>query len=252
MIRALIVDDEPLARERIRSLLCTEEDIEILGECRNGKEAYESITRDHPDLVFLDVQMPELDGFEVLSALEWPMPAIVFVTAYDEYAIRAFDVHAVDYLLKPFDRVRFQKALSRARGEIEGSHGDSEGRYRNLLGTMRNTGRYLNRLVVRSRGRIFFVRTSEIDRIEAESNYVKIYLGEMTHLLRETMKSIEEKLEPETFLRVHRSHIVNVERIHQLESHQHGEYLITLHDGTEILSGRSYNPSLKRLLDNRP
>lgn len=251
-IRTLIVDDEPLARERLHTLLAVEQDIEVIGESGDGQSAVRMIRELAPDLVFLDVQMPELDGFGVLGALRpKEIPAIVFVTAYDEYALRAFDVRALDYLLKPFDRGRFQRALSRARADLRGDRDRIARSLTALLEELQSERQGLDRIVIKSSGRIVFLRTEEIDWIEAAGNYVKLHAGGTAHLLRETMKGIEGKLDPRTFVRVHRSRIVNLDRVRELQPWFHGEYVITLEDGTELTSGRSYSDTLQGLLANR-
>jgi two-component system LytT family response regulator len=252
-IRALIVDDEPLARERVRSLLEKEVDVTIVGECANGREAIEAIERDAPDLVFLDVQMPELDGFGVLENLDETrrLPFVIFVTAYDEYAVRAFDVHALDYVLKPFDRERFRDALERARREIARAAGNGGGLDKKLLALLaelQDRKRRLERIVIRSGGRVSFLRTDEVDWIEAAGNYVELHVGKDSHLLRETMNKLESRLDPKRFLRIHRRLIVNVERIKQLEGVTHGEYLVVLKDGTRLSSSRGYREGLQKLL----
>lgn len=251
-IRALIVDDEPLARERVRTLLAKETDVTIVGECANGCEAIEAIERDAPDLVFLDVQMPELDGFGVLENVEAKrLPVVIFVTAYDEYAVRAFEVHALDYILKPFDRERFRDALDRARREIARAAANGGGLDKKLLallGELQDRKRRLERIVIRSGGRVSFLRTDEVDWIEAAGNYVELHVGKDSHLLRETMNKLESRLDTKRFLRIHRRLIVNVERIKQLEGVTHGEYLVVLKDGTRLSSSRGYREGLQRLL----
>jgi len=249
-IRTMIVDDEPLARRGIRAQLKEEKDIEIISECRNGSEAVAAIEKQSPDLVFLDVQMPELDGFGVLDAVGVErMPAVIFVTAYDRYALRAFEVHALDYLLKPFDDERFGKAVQRARRQIERkSIDDLSSRLRGLLDDLQSTRKYVERLVVKSAGRIFFLSVAEIDWIEAADNYVRLHAGRESHLLRETMSSLEKKLDPAQFVRVHRSRIVNIRKIKELRPLFRGEYDITLRDGTRLESGRGYRDRLQKLL----
>lgn len=247
-IRALIVDDEPLGRTVIREMLRGDADIEIIGECANGHEAVELISRTRPELLFLDVQMPEVDGFEVLSALD-ELPLVIFVTAYDQYAVRAFDVHAVDYLLKPFDRDRFGKAVQRAKAQLKQTHNDAVNeRILALLEEQKAKTRYLERLVVKANGRVFFLKASEVDWIEAEGNYVCLHVRKDSYLLRETLSSLEAQLDPQKFPRIHRSQIVNVERIRELQPWSHGEYHVILHDGTQLTLSRSYRERLHELL----
>jgi two-component system LytT family response regulator len=248
-IRTLIVDDEPLARRGIRAHLKEEKDIEIVAECGNGREAVSVIEQLAPDLVFLDVQMPELDGFGVLEALDAELPpAVIFVTAYDKYALRAFEVHALDYLLKPFDTERFTKALERARAQIgRKSLSDLSHRLQSLIEDLRANQKYAERLVIKSAGRIFFLGVEEIDWVEAADNYVRLHVGRDTHLLRETMNSLERRLDPAQFLRIQRSTIVNVGRIKELHPLFRGEYEVVLRDGTRLASGRGYRHKLQQL-----
>ena len=250
MIRVVIVDDEPLARERIRTMLEGRGDLRIVAECGDGEKAVELLRREKPDLVFLDVQIPEFDGFAVLEALgSEPLPVIVFVTAFDEYAIRAFDVSAVDYLLKPFDRDRFEKALDRARDRLARAPvGDADRELRAFIAQLRAEHAYTTRFVVRSEGKLSFVRAQDVDWIDAAGNYVRLHAGGKAHLLRETMKAVESRLNPETFLRVHRSAIVNVDRIVSLEPYFHGEYVVTMRDGAKLTSSRSHSARLRDLL----
>ena len=245
-IRTLIVDDEPLGRERIRTLLGDDADIEVVGECSNGRQAVAAIERTLPDLVYLDVQMPEMDGFAVLNAIASErMPAIIFVTAYDRYAVRAFEVHALDYLLKSFDRERFQATLRRAKEQIRGSReGLWNERLTGLLEDLQAQRKRLTRLVIRSAGRIFFLRVEEIDWLEAADNYVHIHVGRESHLVRETLQSLEDRLDPSRFLRIHRSTLVNVDRIQELQPLFHGDYVVKLLDGTELSLSRSYREKL--------
>ena len=249
-IRALIADDEPLARERLASLLAGESDVEVVGECTNGVEAVAAIQEKTPDLVFLDVQMPELDGFGVLSALEGESrPAIVFVTAHDRFALKAFEVHAIDYLLKPFDRERFKKALDRAREELtRRDSGEIEQKMTALLAGLRNQPTQLDRIPVKSSGRVVLVKTSEIDWIEAADNYVNLHTGKEAHLHRETMTALEQKLPPSKFLRISRSTMVNVDRIKELQPMFHGDYTIILQNGTKLTLSRGYREALNQLL----
>lgn len=245
-IRTLIVDDEPLGRERIRMLLSSDPEIEVVEECSDGQQAVESIKRSKPALVFLDVQMPGMDGFAVLQAIAggW-MPAVVFVTAYDRYAVRAFEVHALDYLLKSFDRERFQAALRRAKEQIRQSReGLLSERLTGLLEDLEAREKRLTRLIVRSAGRISFVRVEEIDWLEAADNYVRIHVSRESHLIRETLQSLEERLDPTKFFRIHRSTVVNFDRIKEMQPLFHGDYLVRLRDGTELTLTRNYKEKL--------
>jgi len=250
-IRTLIVDDEPLARERMRSLLAAESDFEIVGEATDGLEAVDAIQTHTPDLVFLDVHMPKLDGFEVIETVgAEQMPAVIFVTAYDQHALRAFDVQALDYLLKPFDSDRFQAALKRVRTQIDSQETGDLGR--RLLALVRDLkperGNKSDRLVVKSGGRLFFLRADEIDWIEAAGNYVRLHVGTEAHMLRETMNSIEARLNPELFVRIHRSHIVNIERIKELQPWFNGEYVVILRNSTRLTLSRGYREKLQERL----
>lgn len=245
-IRALIVDDEPLGRERIRTLLNAHPDVEIVGECPDGRRAVTSVERLKPDLMFLDVQMPEMDGFQVLEAIAVKhVPAVIFVTAYDRYAVQAFEVHALDYLLKSFDRERFDRAMQRARSEIERSReGVLSDRIAGLLEDLESKKERLTRLVVKSAGRIFFLSVDEIDWIEAADNYARIHAGRDVHLVRETLQSLEGRLDPASFLRIHRSTIVNLARIRELHPLFHGDYSVRLKNGTELTLSRNYREKL--------
>lgn len=249
-LRALIVDDEPLARERVASLLGAEPDVEVVGECCDGREAVEAIRRLTPDLVFLDIQMPGADGFQVIEEVGPDrMPLVIFVTAYDQHALKAFEVRALDYLLKPFDRDRFQAALARARTQIEGREsGDLGQRLLALVEQMRPAATKTERLVVRSAGKIFFLRTDEIDWIEASGNYVRVHVGTESHLLRETMASLEAKLDADSFFRIHRSRIVNMERIKEMQPWFNGEYVVILTSGVRLTLSRGYREKLQERL----
>jgi two-component system, LytTR family, response regulator len=246
-IRTLIVDDEPLARERLASLLMTEQDIEIVGQCRDGEEAVAAIVDHEPDLVFLDVQMPQMNGFEVIEAVGGDrMPLVIFVTAFDQHALRAFQVRALDYLLKPFDRERFKEALDRARRQVEREEtGDLGRRLLALVKDLRRDQPRAERLVVKSGGRLFFLRADEIDWVEAAGNYVRLHVGTTSHLLRETMNAIEGRLDPEKFFRIHRSRIVNMERIQELQPWLNGEYAVLLRTGTRLTLSRGYREKLQ-------
>lgn len=256
-IRVVIVDDEPLARRNIRLLLKDDRDVEIVGEAGSGREALSLIRKHSPDLVFLDIQMPEMDGFGVLENFEAThLPVIVFVTAFDQYAIKAFEFHALDYLLKPFDDARFEKALRQAKIQVEQREiKDLSQRLVALLegreGGPSETARrpeYLSRILIKSAGRVFFLKTDEIDYVQAEDYYVKLQVGRKGHLLRETMNEMELKLDPRKFLRIHRSTIVNIERIRELQPHFNGEYIVVLKDETELKLSRSRREQLQTLL----
>jgi two-component system LytT family response regulator len=254
-IRTLIVDDEPLARERVRSLVAGQPGLEVIGEASDGEQAIEAIVHgiggQQPDLVFLDVQMPRRTGFEVIQEIGADrMPAVVFVTAYDQYALRAFEVNAVDYLLKPFDRERFEDAVGRARKQLEAEDGGAL--KTQLMQLVRDlqppTAPKQDRLVVKSGGRLFFLRADEIDWIEAAGNYVRVHAGKDAHLLRETMNAIEARLDQKMFLRIHRSRIVNMERVKELHPWFNGDYAVILRDGTKLMLSRGYREKLQERL----
>ena len=249
-IRAVIGDDEPIARRRVRGLLREAEGIEVVAECANGKEAIEVLSESTPDLLFLDIQMPEVDGFDVLRAIGASrIPAVIFVTAYDQFALRAFEAHALDYLLKPYDDERFEAALERARERIRQHKGDDlDRRLRLLLEEVRGHQGYLQRLVVPVGHRSIFIKTDEIDWIEADRNYIRLHVGSQAHLLRENLSRIESALDPTKFCRIHRSTIVKIDRIRSVESLFRGGYLVLLHDGTKLTSGRSYRAKVHALL----
>jgi two-component system LytT family response regulator len=249
-IRVLLVDDEPLAREMIREMLKDDSEAEVAAECVNGREAIEAIQEHSPDLIFLDVQMPEIGGFEVLEALKSVhMPHVIFVTAYDQYAVRAFEVHALDYLLKPFDRERFDSAWRRAKAHILSTrNGEMDQRILAILEELKAGSKYLERLVIKSGGRVFFLDTDDIDWIEAEGNYVSVHTGKKSHLLRETISSLEAQLDPKKFLRIHRSSIVKIDRIKELQPWFHGEYRVILMDGTQLTLSRNYRENLQEAL----
>ncbi|MEP7338065.1 MAG: LytTR family DNA-binding domain-containing protein [Acidobacteriota bacterium] len=252
MIRALIVDDEPLPRERIRTLLAEHSNIEVIGECEDGQEAANRILAEQPELVFLDIQMPELDGFEVIKAISHEyLPAIVFVTAYDEHAIRAFEVNAIDYLLKPINAARFEKAVLRAIDRLinaGASAREPDRQLLNFVGRLRAEQQYTTRFVVRAGSKLSFVRASDVDWIDVADNYVRLHVAGREHLVRDTLKSVESQLDPEIFVRVHRSIIINLDRIESVEPHFHGEYLVTMKDGSKLTTSRSYSERLRLLL----
>ncbi len=253
LIRVLLVDDESLAREMLREMLQDDPQVIIVGESCNGREALEAIRTHAPDLIFLDVQMPELGGFEVLEALGRDIPRVIFVTAYDQYAVRAFEVHALDYLLKPFDQERFDISWQRARAQIlRDRDGGTDQRILALLEEMKAGNKYLERLVIKASGRIYFLETAEIDWIEAEGNYVSVHSAKKSHLLRETISSLESQLDPKKFLRIHRSSIVRIDRIQELQPWFHGEYRIILQNGTQLTLSRNYRDKLQEALGKLP
>lgn len=251
-IRALVIDDEPLAREIIREMLQDDPEVEIVGESVNGHDAVAAVAAHTPDLLFLDVQMPRKSGFEVLESLpSGRMPLVIFVTSYDQYAVRAFEVHAIDYLLKPFDRQRFEMALERAKARIRRKRsGDIDQRILALLEELKAGQKYLERLVIKTGGRVIFLDTEEIDWIEAEGNYVTVHTGEKCHLLRETISNLERQLDPKKFVRIHRSAIVVINRIQELQPWFHGEFRVILQGGTQLTLSRNYRENLQSILGN--
>jgi two-component system LytT family response regulator len=245
----LIVDDEPLARDRTRQLLEEEPDIEIVGECASGQEAVAAIENAGPDLVFLDVQMPGMDGFAVLaSARARKLPAVIFVTAHDEHALEAFRVHAVDYLLKPFDEGRLRESLQGARERIRSAAPQAFARrILSMLADLKPRAPFLGRIVLRSGGRLSFLKADEVDWIEGEGNYLRIHAGKQSWLLRETLGEIEARLDPARFVRIHKSTIVNTERIREIQPLFNGAHSVLLHDGTRLTWSRGYRRRLRAL-----
>jgi two-component system LytT family response regulator len=242
--RTLIVDDEPLARERLRTLLEQDPEIQIVGECANGRSAVAAVVKHSPDLMFLDVHMPEVDGFTVIEAIgPGAVPAVVFVTAYDRYALKAFEAHALDYLLKPFDRARFEKTLARAKRQLEG------GTNQRLADLLRAT--QPQRFVIKNAGRITFLKVEEVDWIEAEGNYVRLHSGSESHLLRETMNSMETRLNSRQFIRIHRSRIVNIDSIKELKPWFRGEYVVIMRSGEKLTLTRSYRDRLQQFVTGK-
>jgi two-component system LytT family response regulator len=248
-IRTLIVDDEMLARDRIRQLLQNEPEIVIVGECADGQEAVTAIRKEMPDLVFLDIQMPELDGFGVLEAIRNESAAvIVFVTAHDNYAVRAFEVHAVDYLLKPFDRERFETALRHAMKQVKNSESNLLAqRISAAIAELKTPPKSPDRLTIKDNGRIVFVKLADIDWLEAANNYVEIHEGKQLHLLRQTFEDTEERLPTDKFVRISRSVIVNIDRIKDLQPYCHGDFNVNLFDGTRLTLSRRYHDKLHQL-----
>lgn len=248
-IRALVVDDEPLARRAIRRLLGKHVGVDVIGECGDGESAVKEIRERKPDLVFLDVQMPEMDGFQVLSEIGADeMLVTIFVTAYDRYALRAFDANAIDYLLKPVGKERFERALSRAEQRIGGKLNQNDvHRILSSLERLAALQTHSDRLAIPKNGRVQFVATKDIDWIEAEGNYVRLHVGNREHELRETLAGLEDKLKPSEFLRIHRSTIVNIQRIKEIQAWFHGHHRVLLEDGTELRLSR-YQREIARKL----
>ena len=248
------MDDEPLAREMLREMLQSDPQVEIVGESCNGREALEAIRTESPDLIFLDVQMPEVGGFEVLASLEKDkLPHVIFVTAYDQYAVRAFEVQALDYLLKPFDQERFDMSWQRAKTQLSRDRNSgTDQRILTLLEELKAGNRYLERLVIKAGGRIYFIDTAEIDWIEAEGNYVSVHSAKKSHLLRETISSLESQLDPKKFVRIHRSSIVRLDFIQELQPWFHGEYRVILNDGTQLTLSRNHRDKLQEALGKLP
>jgi len=255
-IRTLIVDDEPLARRNLRVLLEKDPQIEILDECRNGAEAVKAINASSPDLIFLDIQMPEVDGFDVLARVgPEQIHAIIFVTAFDQYALKAFEVHALDYLLKPFDDERFAFALRRAKSQIEAREINRVSKRllalleeRESLADSSAVKNYLTRLMIKASGRVVLLKVGEIDFIEADGNYAKLHVGRKAHLLREKMHDLEGRLDPAKFVRIHRSIIVNLDRIRELHPHFNGDYIVVLEDGRQLRLSRTRRENLEARL----
>lgn len=260
-IRALIVDDERLARETLRLLLDHHESIEIIGECEDGSKAVDVIREEEPDLVFLDIQMPEMNGFEVIETIgPNNMPIVIFVTAYDQYALRAFEAQALDYLLKPFDDDRFEQALNRAVERVQQRQvGSLSTKLVDLLSGMKDgapddgteadpPGAYVERIMIKERGSISFVKVDDIDWIEAAGDYVSIHAGKKAHLIRETMTGLTKKLDPNRFVRIHRSSIVSIDAIKELKPYFHGDYIVILKNGKELKLSRRYWDQVEKAL----
>jgi two-component system, LytTR family, response regulator len=238
--RVLIVDDEPLARERIRTLLRDEPEIEIAGECANGEEAVAAIKRDSPDLVFLDVQMPGVDGFGVLRALgKEKLPLVIFVTAFDQHALKAFEVHALDYLLKPFKQARFKETVQRARDLLSSRQtGEASKKLMDFLGQVKPEREHLARIAVKTGDRVVLVKTAQIEYIESAGNYVVLNTGKENHVLRETLTALEQKLDPKQFLRISRSVLVNADFIKELQPLFKGDHVVVLQNGKQLTMTR--------------
>jgi two-component system, LytTR family, response regulator len=258
-IRALIVDDEPLARQRIRLLANDEPDLEIIGDCDSGADALAAIERDSPDLLFLDVQMPEMDGFQLLQKLpQERLPVVVFITAYDNHAVRAFETHALDYLLKPVQPERFKAAIARAQEHFVNRQASSAARgLLDLLVERQNStvapasAPYLTRLTVKSDEKVVVIKAANIDSIESAGNYVSVNVGKEGHILRETLNALEKQLDPEKFLRVSRSAIVNLDRVKELQPMFKGEHIIVLQNGKRLTMTRGLLREVEQALKFR-
>jgi two-component system, LytTR family, response regulator len=245
-IRALIADDEPLARQRIRLLARDEPDLELIGECASGSDVLAAIERDPPDLIFLDVQMPEMDGFELLQRLPRErLPLVIFTTAYDKHAVRAFEAHALDYLLKPFQPERFKTAVARAQEHLANRQASSAARgLIHLLAAQQSapaassSPKHLTRLTIKTDEKMVVVKAADIDSIESAGNYVAVNAGKESHILRETLNALEKQLDPEKFLRVSRSAIVNLDRVKELQPMFKGEHIIVLQNGKRLAMTR--------------
>jgi two-component system LytT family response regulator len=249
-VRALIVDDERPARHRVRRLLTLDPDIDVIGECATGDEAIEVLQSTRPDLLFIDIQMSGSDGFAVLRTIpQQDMPVVVFVTAYDSYALRAFEAQAFDYLLKPFDRRRFAEVLKRAKQQVElKRQGAVNTRLLTLLEGIDQKRLESDRIAIRSGGSTVLLRTANIDWVEAADNYVNVHCGGETHLVRETMQSFEQRLDPARFVRIHRSTIVNLDRVTQIQPWLRGDYQVVLQDGSKLALSRSRKDKVRSLL----
>ena len=240
MLRVVIVDDEPPARARLRRLVKAHDAVEIVAECGDGAAAVQAIESVRPDLVLLDVQMPELDGFEVLSALDMaPLPAVIFVTAFDKYALRAFEVHALDYVVKPVEAARFDRALAHARQRITERQSAAQG-LTNLIRELARDRVHLTRIPVRTEGRVKVIDLADVDWLSAADNYVTLHVGRHEYLVRDTLSALEQRLDANDFVRVHRSSIVRLDRISELVPDLHGDYRIRLKNGTEVALSRTY------------
>jgi len=251
-VRVLIVDDEPLARAHLKSLLRERSDVDVIGECGDGRSAIHQIQSLSPDLVLLDIQMPELDGLEVIREVgPDAMPAVVFVTAYDEHALAAFELHAFDYILKPVSRQRFTHAIDRVVGLIRADSKDqpADRPLTALIEAMRSERSALDRIAVKSDGRVLFIRVGEIDWIEADDDLVRIHAGKAVHAHRSTLTHLEERLPASKFLRVHRSTLVNVDRIREIQPWFQGDWVLILSDGTRLHSGKSYRSKVREYIE---
>lgn len=248
-LRVVVVDDEPLPRQRVADLVSQHSSLTLVGQATNGTEALDVVVELSPDLVFLDIQMPELDGLQVAASLgDDDPPAIVFVTAFDEYAIRAFEVDAIDYLLKPVTPERFTAAVDRVMKRLDRQDASAHAPIHALAARLAETQGFATRFVARRGAKHYFVRAADIDWIEAVGNYVRLLTGDTSHLVRETMKRMDARLDPAQFVRIHRSAIVAIDRIRSIEAREQGEYLVTMANGARLVSSRSYSERVRLLL----
>ena len=252
MIRTLIVDDEPLARKKVRNFLKPHTDFQILEECSGGQEAAEAILRLKPDVVFLDIRIPQIDGFRLLESIEPNLlPDIVFVTAHDEYAVKAFEVHALDYLLKPFNRRRFDEAVARIRLRLDRRQREPKGRFLDWLRQNTANGNSADRLVVKSNGRILLLQTSRIEWIEAQGDYVLLHASKESYLIRDTLQSLDPRLNPQKFVRIHRSSIINLDFVNEFKPIASGDYRVSLRNGIQLTLSRSFRQKLQPFPSSR-
>lgn len=252
-IRVLIVDDEPPARRRLERLLQDDSEIEVIGNCANAPQALAFVKTQMPDVIFLDIQMPGMDGFAFLQALQaQPPPLVIFVTAYDQYAVRAFEVCAFDYLLKPYDQERFDQVVQRAKSRIRAHReGNLSQQVSSLLKSFAQNPKALKKLVIKTPGKVFFLNTEEIDWLKAEGKYVRLYSGQQSYLWRGAISELETHLDSQGFLRIHRSTIVNVERVKELHPLFHGEYEVLLCDGTRLTLSRRYRARVEQIIGSQ-
>ncbi|MFL5570964.1 MAG: LytR/AlgR family response regulator transcription factor [Gemmatimonadaceae bacterium] len=245
----IIADDEPLARERLRGMLANRHECRVVAECRNGAEARDAIRRLRPDIVLLDIKMPGLDGIEVAEAISQHQSAVIFVTAHDEFALRAFDVNALDYVLKPVDQSRLDLAIDRAeKRQADGAGRQIEPGLLDFLETLRAERAYATKFLIRGSGDLYFVRVEDIEWADAQGNYVRLHAGGKFHMLRRSFSDFEASLDPRRFVRIHRSTIVNIEQVSRLAPQGHGEYVVTLTNGAKLNTSRTYADRLQSIL----
>jgi two-component system, LytTR family, response regulator len=254
-IRTMLIDDEPLARESLKIFLSEFEDFHVVAECSNGLQAIDAINTEEPDLVFMDVQMPEVNGFEVLSEIETPrQPVVIFATAYEKYALQAFEANAIDYLLKPFDKQRFRDAIQKAMRYLNGNTQEDLNQIRELLKTYNQLrsaeGQFKSRILIKEKKRYFLVELDDIYFFEASGDYVVVHKQKNTHLINDSMNNIERKLDPQQFIRIHRSTIINISYIDSLQPYFNGEFHITMKNGEKLKLSRNYREKIKSIINN--